>query len=291
MLAYFRARHLRTEGAAALAAWRATAAAAAANRRAVTFHYNHLLIRGLGGWLIAREQTRMRKAAAQRNTVVARAVLTHGWPEGVAARQRKRGLAAAAADMAAANRARRAMQSWLRFTYYRHMAKVALHWRVRRLGCLTLRNWREAAAMLRDDRQQQAEIAHHFAAATAGAALAQWRALARAQQHRRRALAAAALRGWGAWAAVKGAQSRRVGEAAAILDRGRLERVFFSWRWYTQLRVMKEVAFAHKQRAIRQALQMGEQIARRRARAALVALFTAWRVQVRTVGCFLSPSL
>jgi len=47
-----------------------------------------------------------------------------------------------------------------------------------------------------------------------------------------------------------------------------------------QLRVMKEVAFAHKQRAIRQALQMGEQIARRRARAALAASFTAWRVQV-----------
>lgn len=43
---------------------------------------------------------------------------------------------------------------------------------------------------------------------------------------------------------------------------------------------MKEVAFAHKQRAIRQALQMGEQIARRRARATLAAALTAWRVQV-----------
>ena len=47
---------------------------------------------------------------------------------------------------------------------------------------------------------------------------------------------------------------------------------------------MREVAFAHKQRAIRQALQMGEQIARRRARAALAAAFTAWRVQV-IAGC------
>lgn len=43
---------------------------------------------------------------------------------------------------------------------------------------------------------------------------------------------------------------------------------------------MREVAFAHKQRAIRQALQMGEQIARRRAHAALAAAFTAWRIQV-----------
>jgi hypothetical protein len=44
---------------------------------------------------------------------------------------------------------------------------------------------------------------------------------------------------------------------------------------------MREVAFAHKQRAIQQALAMGEQIARRRARATLVACFTAWRIQVR----------
>jgi hypothetical protein len=47
---------------------------------------------------------------------------------------------------------------------------------------------------------------------------------------------------------------------------------------------MKEVAFAHKQRAIRQALAMGEQIARRRAHAALAAALTAWRVQVRAGG-------
>jgi len=193
-------------------------------------------VRALGGWLIAREQGRMDKAAAHRDLVVMRAVLTRGWAEGVAVRRRERELTAAADHMAARRRAERALGGWMRHTYYRHMTKVALHWRVRRLGCLTLRHWARAAAMLREDRQQLAELAHHRAAATATNTLCLWQAQARAQRHRRRALMAAAVRGWRVWAAGKAVRSARVREAMGVVETGRLERVFFSWRWYTQVR-------------------------------------------------------
>lgn len=47
-----------------------------------------------------------------------------------------------------------------------------------------------------------------------------------------------------------------------------------------QVRILKQVAFEHKQRAIRDALQIGEQIRRRRHRELLAAAFTAWHIQV-----------
>lgn len=46
--------------------------------------------------------------------------------------------------------------------------------------------------------------------------------------------------------------------------------------------MLREMAFQHKQRAIREALAIGEQVARRRRTALLAAAFTAWHVQVRT---------
>jgi hypothetical protein len=47
-----------------------------------------------------------------------------------------------------------------------------------------------------------------------------------------------------------------------------------------QVRVLRNVAFQHKQRAIREALAIGEQVARRRRRALLASTFMAWHVQV-----------
>jgi hypothetical protein len=49
-----------------------------------------------------------------------------------------------------------------------------------------------------------------------------------------------------------------------------------------QVRVVKRVAFQQKQRAVREALAIGDQIARRRKQQLLAACFTAWHVQVRT---------
>lgn len=45
--------------------------------------------------------------------------------------------------------------------------------------------------------------------------------------------------------------------------------------------MLRNVAFQHKQRAIREALAIGEQVARRRRAALLASTFMAWHVQVR----------
>lgn len=69
----------------------------------------------------------------------------------------------------------------------------------------------------------------------------------------------------------------------------KLGRCFYCWRWYCQVRLLREVAFQNKQRAIREALAVGEQVARRRKAALLAASFMAWHIQVSsraTVGCF-----
>ena len=49
---------------------------------------------------------------------------------------------------------------------------------------------------------------------------------------------------------------------------------------FLQVRVVKRVAFQQKQRAVREALAIGDQIARRRKQQLLAACFTAWHVQV-----------
>jgi hypothetical protein len=96
----------------------------------------------------------------------------------------------------------------------------------------------QAARMLAEDRQHLAELTHHHAAAAATSTLCSWQTLTRAARHRRRTVMLRVLREWGAWAAVRAEKGARVREAAAVVNRGVLERVFFSWRWYTQVRFM-----------------------------------------------------
>lgn len=69
--------------------------------------------------------------------------------------------------------------------------------------------------------------------------------------------------------------------AADELAARKLARCFYCWRWYCQVRLLREVAFQNKQRAIREALAIGEQVARRRKAALLASSFMAWHVQVR----------
>lgn len=68
--------------------------------------------------------------------------------------------------------------------------------------------------------------------------------------------------------------------AAQELAARKLARCFYCWRWYCQVRLLREVAFQNKQRAIREALAIGEQVARRRKAALLASSFMAWHVQV-----------
>jgi hypothetical protein len=141
VLAFFRARALRTDGAAALAGWRAAARAAAACRRALTHRWNSLLVRAFGAWLIAREQARMARAAAHHDARLARMVLTRAWPAGAAAARRRRALEGAAAAMATTARAARGLAAWAAFAGAQRREKAALHWAARRRGCLALSHW------------------------------------------------------------------------------------------------------------------------------------------------------
>jgi hypothetical protein len=86
----------------------------------------------------------------------------------------------------------------------------------------------------------------------------------------RLALAACFIAGWRA--------------AAQELAARKLARCFYCWRWYCQVRLLREVAFQNKQRAIREALAIGEQVARRRKAALLASCFMAWHIQVGAVG-------
>lgn len=60
----------------------------------------------------------------------------------------------------------------------------------------------------------------------------------------------------------------------------KLGRCFYCWRWYCQVRLLREVAFQNKRRAIKEALAVGEQVARRRKAVLLAASFMAWHIQV-----------
>ena len=65
-----------------------------------------------------------------------------------------------------------------------------------------------------------------------------------------------------------------------MLAARKLARCFYCWRWYCQVRLLREVAFQNKQRAIREALAVGEQVARRKRAALLAASFMGWHIQV-----------
>lgn len=61
---------------------------------------------------------------------------------------RKRSLIAAAKVLVKKHRLQHSLSGWLRYTYYKHMGHVALHFRVRRLACIVLREWQEVGDWL-----------------------------------------------------------------------------------------------------------------------------------------------
>lgn len=56
---------------------------------------------------------------------------------------RKRSLHAAAQALIRRHRLQHSLGAWMRHTYYKHMGHVALHFRVRRLACVVLREWQQ----------------------------------------------------------------------------------------------------------------------------------------------------
>lgn len=71
------------------------------------------------------------------------------WQLGLALIYCKRSLTAAAVQLAKKHRQQHSLCAWMRFTYYKHMGHVALHFRVRRLACVVLREWQEVSGRAR----------------------------------------------------------------------------------------------------------------------------------------------
>jgi hypothetical protein len=106
-------------------------------------HCNNITaLQAFGGWLIALEEARTERAEALHAAhLTARAVAA--WKLVMALMHRKRVLSKAAKQLCDAWSLRKGLQRWMVFAYYKHMGHVALHFRIRRLGCVVMREWHQ----------------------------------------------------------------------------------------------------------------------------------------------------
>jgi hypothetical protein len=103
-----------------------------------------LLLQAFAAWKQHHEDLQYNKAAAhnaRRHT--GRAMVA--WKLGLALIHRKRSLIAASKHLAARHRQQHSLAAWMRYTYYKHMGHVGLHFRVRRLACVVMREWQEVS--------------------------------------------------------------------------------------------------------------------------------------------------
>jgi hypothetical protein len=102
-------------------------------------------LQAFAAWKQHHEDLQYDKAAAhdaRRHT--ARAMVA--WQLGLALIHRKRSLIAASKQMAGRHRLQHSLAAWMRYTYYKHMGHVGLHFRVRRLACVVMRDWQEVSS-------------------------------------------------------------------------------------------------------------------------------------------------
>ena len=99
-------------------------------------------------WKQHLEDVRWAKAVAHDSKRHAGRALA-AWQLGIAYIHRKRSLIAAALQVCRKRRLQRRLSAWMRHTYYKHMGHVALHFRVRRLACIVLREWQEVCVLYR----------------------------------------------------------------------------------------------------------------------------------------------
>lgn len=104
-------------------------------------------MQAFGSWIMVHEDVKMDRAAALHDHVLKRNSLA-GWRAFVVLMERKHRLTDAAVAMATARLLHKAVRCWMQFTYYRHIGHVALNYRVRRLGCVTLREWLEVSMLV-----------------------------------------------------------------------------------------------------------------------------------------------
>ena len=78
-------------------------------------------------------------------------------------------------------------------------------------------------------------LLHDFAMQRAAAIFAGWRGLRRAASYWQQRSLAKCLRQWQIWAADKANRNRAWREARVVLADKERGRVFYTWRWYTQV--------------------------------------------------------
>lgn len=101
-------------------------------------------VQAFATWKLHHEDVQFGKAVAhnsKRHTGRALAA----WQLGLAVIHRKRSLIAASNQLCMRHRLQHSVWLWMRYTYYKHMGHVALHFRVRRLGCIVMREWNEVS--------------------------------------------------------------------------------------------------------------------------------------------------
>ncbi len=101
-----------------------------------------MCLQAFNAWKQHHEDLQIEKAVAhdyKRHSARALAA----WQLGLALIHRKRSLIAAATQLVKQHRQQHSLCAWMRYTYYKHMGHVALHFRIRRLACVVLREWQE----------------------------------------------------------------------------------------------------------------------------------------------------
>jgi hypothetical protein len=264
-------------------------------------HCCFLFLQAVGGWLMQAEATILQRGAAAEVHLSRRKVL-RAWKAGVAARCRKRELTAACTELRERTLLGRCMRQWVEVTYLAHMSHVALHFRVRRLGCLAVQEWHQvsltggqmdvfrqvralqlgtlagfnASVLSRTSslarctavthpqqtcrgcnpqqsmkettcwslqvasqrarlRQLSVELTHQLACRAATQLFTSWRQTAAAQQHRRRVVLRGLLVHWLLWSIDHRRRNAAWRAARAVLDSNCRMRVFYTWRWFTQV--------------------------------------------------------
>lgn len=112
-------------------------------------------VQAFGAWLLAHEDAQAEKAdALHASHLAARSMAA--WQLAMALMHRKRVLTAAAKQLRMTWCLRKGLRGWMVFTYYKHMGHVALHFRVRRLGCVVLQEWQQVGGWSQACRQLMA---------------------------------------------------------------------------------------------------------------------------------------
>lgn len=102
----------------------------------------HACLQSFAAWRQHREDLQLEKAVTHDTKRHSARALT-AWKLGMAIVLRKCSLIAAAKELVKKHRQQHSLSAWMRYTYYKHLGHVALHFRVRRLACIVLRKWQE----------------------------------------------------------------------------------------------------------------------------------------------------